>query len=112
MNAAKYVIKSKHDFQKWIRIGNIFAKSLCPVEEVLKQYNSLSAAQRQNIKKRFLKCDQIRSKKIRKDESISAWEIGIMVDANIIACEYDIDPLTAVLCTNPLCKANEKIIVK
>ena len=33
----KYVLKSKTDFQKWVTIGNAFAKSLCPKNEVLKQ---------------------------------------------------------------------------
>ena len=33
----KYVFKSKKDFKNWIIIGNVFAKSLCPVQEVLKQ---------------------------------------------------------------------------
>ena len=47
----KYVLKSKADFQKWVTIGNVFAKSLCPVNEVLKQYNNLTASQRTAIKK-------------------------------------------------------------
>lgn len=46
----KYVFKSKADFQKWVTIGNVFAKSLCPVDEVLKQYNKLTASQRMSIK--------------------------------------------------------------
>lgn len=108
----KYIFKSKVDFQKWVTYGNVFAKSLCPVDEVLKQYNGLSSSQRTSIKKQFLECDNIRRKKIPAEENISAWEMGIMVDAHIIACEYSIDPLTAVLCINPLCKPNEKIIVK
>lgn len=49
----KYVFKSKADFQKWVRLGNIFAKSLCPVDEVLKQYNNLTASQRTAIKNSF-----------------------------------------------------------
>ena len=49
----KYVLKSKADFQKWVTIGNVFAKSLCPVNEVLKQYNNLTASQRMAIKRQF-----------------------------------------------------------
>lgn len=49
----KYVLKSKADFQKWVTIGNVFAKSLCPVNEVLKQYNNLTASQRTAIKNSF-----------------------------------------------------------
>ena len=32
-----------------------------------------------------------------------------MVDAHIIATEFDVDPLTAVMCVDPICKVNEKI---
>lgn len=108
----KYVLKSKADFQKWIMIGNKFAKSLCPVNEVLKQYNNLTASQRKAIKKQFSEYEDIRRRMIPKEENTYAWEIGIMVDANILACEYDIDPLTVILCINPICRPNEKIMVK
>ena len=108
----KYVFKSKADFQKWVTIGNVFAKSLCPVDEVLKQYNKLTASQRMSIKKQFLEYEDIRRKKIPKEENTYAWEIGIMVDANILACEYEVDPLTVVLCINPIRRPNEKIMVR
>ena len=52
----KYVFKSKADFQKWVTIGNVFAKSLCPVDEVLKQYNKLTASQRMSIKNSRIFC--------------------------------------------------------
>ena len=64
----KYVLKSKADFQKWVTIGNVFAKSLCPVNEVLKQYNNLTASQRMAIKKQFSEYDDIRRRKIPKEE--------------------------------------------
>lgn len=83
-----------------------------PVNEVLKQYNNLTASQRTAIKKQFSEYDDIRRQKIPKEENTYAWEIGIMVDANILACEYDVDPLTVVLCINPICRPNEKIMVR
>lgn len=108
----RYVVKKKQNFIKWTTIGNIFAKSLCPNEDILKQYNRLTSSQRIKIKQLFSQCDDIRRKKIPVDEASFSWEIGIMVDAHIIACEYEIDPLTAVLCINPICKPNEKIFIK
>ena len=108
---SKFVSKSKADVEKWIMIGNMLAKSLCPVNDVLRQYNRLTASQRMAIKRQFLEYDNIRQKKIHKEENSYTWEIGIMVDANILACEYDIDPLTVVLCINPICGPNERIIV-
>ncbi len=35
-----------------------------------------------------------------------------MVDAHIVATEFDIDPLTVVMCINPPCKLNERVYVK
>lgn len=108
----KYVFKSRNDFQRWIDTGNILAKSLCPVKEIWTQYNTLSSAQRLAIQKRFSEYDDIRRKKIQELGDPSAWAIGVMVDAHIIACEYNIDPLTAILCVNPICRSNEKIMLK
>lgn len=108
----KYVFKSKADFQRWIDTGNRLAQSLCPAKEIWIQYNTLSSAQRLAIQKRFSEYDDIRRKKIRELDNPSAWAIGVMVDAHIIACEYNIDPLTAILCVKPICRPNEKIIIR
>ena len=108
----KYVFKSGSDFQRWIDTGNILARSLRPVKEILAQYNTLSSTQRLAIQKRFSEYDDIRRKKIQELGNPSAWAIGVMVDAHIIACEYNIDPLTAILCVKPICRPNEKIIIK
>ena len=109
--SVKYIIKSKAEFAKWCNISNLFAKSLCPFSTVLKEFNRLTGSQRNNIKITFASYDQLRKKKIPQNET-EAWQLGIMVDAHIIACEYDIDPLTVILCINPICRANERIIVK
>ena len=65
----KYVFKSKADFQKWVTIGNVFAKRLCPVNEVLKQYNNLTASQRTAIKKQFSEYDDIRRQRFLKKKT-------------------------------------------
>ena len=107
----KYVTKSRTEFEKWCNTGNLFAKSLCPHSKILKEYNELTPVQRNEIKKLFATYDQLRAKKIPKEDT-DAWLIGIMVDANIIACEYDIDPMTVVLCINPICRPTERIVIK
>ena len=50
--------------------------------------------------------------RIPEGEIDAAWEISVMVDAHIIATEYNIDPLTVIMCLNPICRSDEKIIVK
>ena len=107
----KVVIKSKKDALKWLEVCSLLAKSMCDYNTVLSQFNSLSASDRINIKTRLNECDETRKRKIPNTEQ-DAWVIGIMVDAHIIACEYNVDPLTVLLCVNPICKANERIILK
>ena len=107
----KCAIKSKKDISKWIDISNTMARSMCDSKTIISQFNALSPSDKINIKERFNKCDEIRRTKIPTTEQ-EAWFLGIMVDAHLIAYEYNIDPLTAVLCVNPICKPNEKIFVK
>ena len=108
----KMVLKSQADFMKWVAIPNIFAKSRIMPIVALKQFNLLNATQRVNIKKTFDDYDQKRRMRIPKGEIDAAWEISVMVDAHIIATEYNIDPLTVIMCLNPICRSDEKIIVK
>lgn len=60
----------------------------------------------------FEEYDQKRRIKIPKGEIDSAWTISVMVDAHIIATEYNVDPLTVIMCLNSPCKINERIVIK
>lgn len=108
----KVVFKQKAEFAKWIAISNLFAKSLISPSIALRQFNALTPVQRKDISNSFAEYDKIRRTKIPKGETDSAWEISVMVDAHIIATEFNIDPLTAVMCLNPLCKANESVFIR
>lgn len=103
----KIVFKSKKEIVSWISIANLLAKSRISHIEALKQFNALSAIQRTKIKMAFDEYDEIRRKNIPAGEMNSNWEISVMVDAHIIATENNIDPLTALMCINPICKKNE-----
>ncbi len=102
---------SKEKFLTLLKQYNLLVKSLCPFNIVLHQFNSLSPQARQEIKKRFVMCDKIRETKIPSTEG-DALLTGIMVDAHIIACEYDIDPLTVIMCIKSPCNMNERILIK
>lgn len=108
----KVIIKPKNEFIKWISISNLFAKSLISPNDALKQFNGLNAMQRIKIKQAFDECDKTRRIKIPKGEADSSWELSVMVDAHIIATEFNVDPLAAVMCITPVCKANERVIFK
>lgn len=107
----KVVVKSKKDITNWINVCNLFAKSLCDYSVALKQYNQLTHSERHSIKVKFHECDKIRQKKIPSGEG-EDWLLGIMVDAHLLANDYNIDPLTVIMCIKPLSKSNEKILVK
>lgn len=103
-----------NDALKWYSIANMFAKSLLSQKEAISQYNRLTPAQRSKIAQQFQKADELPRKRIRaSDENAnSRLEISIMVDAHIIAAEYNIDPVTVVMCFNPPCKNSEKVLVR
>ncbi len=107
----KSIIKSKSEFNKWLDIANLFAQSMCSYNEVLKQFNNLSSQERIEIKRQLKICDEVRRTKISTTNQ-EDWIIGIMVDAHIIASQYDIDPLTVVGCLNPICKSNERLFIR
>ena len=105
----KYKIISKSDCKKWINVSNLLAKSLINYSEALRQFNSLSANVRLNIKKSFQEYDNIRHRRIPACEADNAWEISVMVDAHIIATENNIDPLTAIMCIIAPCKVKKTL---
>ena len=107
----KVVFISKKQAFKWMAIANSFAKSLCPIDVALRQFNQLSPKNRYEIKQCFEKCDKIRATKIPKNEE-DAWLLGVMVDAHIIATLFEVDPLTVTMCLCAPCKPSERIIVR
>lgn len=110
----KVKILSKSDANRWYVTANLLIKSMYPFSEATKQFNQLTATMRQSIRTRFSECDEVRRQQIHKEEPAleEAWLTGVMVDAHIIATEYNIDPLTAALCINPPCKPHEKVVVR
>ena len=87
---------SKSKFWVLLKQYNLLVKSLCPYNIVLRQFNLLSPQMRQEIKTRLELCDKIRKTKIPSNEG-DAILTCIMVDAHIIACEYDVVRTIAVV---------------
>ena len=108
----KCEIIDKAKFSNWIKTSNIFAKSEIPSAEALRQYKSLSVWKRIAIRKAMLYRDAIRESPTTEIMDTIAFEMSVLVDLNIIATEYDIDPLVVAMCINPPCKINSKIFVK
>lgn len=114
MNKPKYVRRDKSVVTKWINISNVFAKSLMDEKSALKKYNELDASKRIEIRKQFKQYDEIRRvhypETLDKSLQNDVYVTSVMVDAHIIATEHDIDPLVAVMCVNPVCGANERVM--
>jgi hypothetical protein len=108
----KVILKPMSQVHDWISASNRLAKSLISNSEALNQFNALGAPQRIGIKKAFFEYGLIRKNKIPAGETSNAWELSVMVDTHIIATEYNIDPLTAIVCVSPLCKPNERVYPK
>lgn len=108
----KFKIMSKAELQVWIVTCNLFVKSLISSVEAVKQFNSLDKTAKESIKRAFDMYDDIRRKKLSKDNDESAWIMSVMVDSHIIATEFNIDPLTATMCLNLPCKLDERVYVK
>ena len=108
----KYKSITRATAKKWFLTSNVFAQSLISPTTALKEYNTLTKQQRIEIKQLFSKYDDIRRKKIPSGEADSAWLISVMVDSHIIATEYSINPLTAVMCLTPPCSPAENIFIK
>lgn len=108
----KCEIISKAKYTNWIKASNIFAKSEIKSTEALKQYKALTVDERIAIKKEIASRDEIRKKQSADTMDISAYEMSVLIDLNIIATEYDIDPLAAAMCVNPPCKISSNIFIK
>lgn len=108
---SRIVLINKAEADRWITRANTFAKSLCPYSLALKQFNKLGSNDRKKIKMRFEESDSIRREKISENNR-DAWLLGIMVDAHIIATEFDIDPLAVIMCLCAPCKSTDQVIIK
>ena len=108
----KCEIISKTKYTNWVKTSNVFAKSEINSTEALKQYKALTVDERIAIKKEVASRDEIRKIQSADTMDTSAYEMSVLIDLNIIATEYDIDPLTVAMCVNPPCKISSNIFVK
>lgn len=108
----KTVFKTKAELRDWILCSNLFAQSYIYPKEALRQFNKLSSKERIKISRSFSNCDEVRRRNIPKGEDEETFLLSVLVDSHIIATEFNVDPLTAIMCVRPICRSDEKIIVK
>lgn len=110
MKKIKYIRFTKREFSKTLDICKLFSNSLEDANIIIKQFNSLTQSQRLEIIKAYSEREEPLKTQINSaDEDM--YITCTMVNFNIVATKYDIDPATVCMCISSLCKFNEKIIV-
>lgn len=107
----KYCKIERHKIKDWYNTFNMFARSLQNYNEIVGQFNSLSNTVRDKIKSRFEELEGL-SVKRREVKSSIEWELYNLVNLHIIAGEYNIDPLTVIMCYKPICGRGQKLLIQ
>lgn len=106
----KYAQIKKNKLLQAMRAYTLLSHSLQDWTVIIKQYNSLSLNQRNAI----VQEEKLREKLLKEKLTSSDDDMYLtcsMVNLNIVASKFDIDPATVCLCIAPLCKLNENIII-
>lgn len=106
----KYARIKKNKLLQTMRAYNLLSHSLQDWSVIIKEYNSLSLNQRNAI----VQEERLREKFLKEKLTNSDDDMYLtcsMVNLNIVASKFDIDPTTVCLCIAPLCKLNENLIV-
>ena len=106
----KYARIKKNKLFQAMRAYTLLSHSLQDWTVIIKQYKSLSLNQRNAI----VQEEKLREKLLKEKLTSSDDDMYLtcsMVNLNIVASKFDIDPATVCLCIAPLCKLNENIII-
>ena len=110
MKQKKYVRIRREKLLQILTRYSLLSHSIQDWQVVIKEFNSLSPNQRNAIiKEEKLREKLLKEKTNNLDEDM--YLTCAMVNLNIVASKYDIDPSTVCLCIAPLCKMNENIMV-
>lgn len=106
----KYARIKKNKLLPAMRACALLSHSLQDWTVIIKQYNSLSLNQRNAIVQEEKLREKLLKEKLTSPDD-DMYLTCSMVNLNIVASKFDIDPATVCLCIAPLCKLNENIIV-
>ncbi|GAA0115053.1 hypothetical protein [Clostridium senegalense] len=110
MGKLKYRRITRNDLNSIIQPCKILSESLEDISIIIKQFNALTSNQRSSIIKEYIQREELLKKQIfYQDEDM--YLTCSMVNLNIVASKYDIDPATVCMCLFNPCRQNEKILV-
>lgn len=110
MGKPKYIRVTRNNLNSIIQPCKILSQSLEDINIIIKQFNSLTSNQRSDIIREHIKREDLLKEQITTQDK-DMYLTCSMVNFNIIASEYDIDPATVCMCISKVCRANEKILV-
>lgn len=110
MKQKKYVRIKKDTLLNALVAYSLFSHSRQDWKTIVKEFNALSFMQRNAVIQEGQKREKLLKEKISSQDE-DMYLTCTMVNLNIVASKYDIDPSTVCLCIAPLCKMNENIIV-
>lgn len=111
MGNIKYVRISQKDINGILIACKTLSESLEIPNVIIRQFNSLTSAQRTTIASEWSKCEAILKSNVEHNND-DMYLTCSMVNLNIIAAKYNIDPATVCMSIRPPCKSNQKILVK
>lgn len=110
MKKTKYKKVTKETLENNFFGYRLLSQSIQDSFTIIKEFNRLSENQRKCIAKEYSKMEAAhreRSWKLDEDTNLTCT----MVNLNIVASKYNIDPATVCMCVSPPCKLNEKILI-
>ena len=102
MRKMKYIRAKKACLLEKLQLCTLMAHSIQDANLILKDFNLLSYEYRKLE-------ETLQNNMKTQDENM--YLMCMMVNLNVIAAGFDIDPATVCLCVTPICKLNEKIMV-
>ncbi|GAA0108558.1 hypothetical protein [Clostridium sp.] len=110
MKSVKYIRISKDEMENRLYACKKFSESLEKSSIIIQQFNLLPSNKRKEISNEFSKSEE-KLKSTARNFNFDMYRTCLIVEINIIASKYDIDPATVLTCINSPCKYNERIIV-
>lgn len=110
MRKMKYIRVKKACLLEKLQLCTLMSHSIQDANLILKEFNLLSYERRITVAQEYRKLEETLQNNMKtQDENM--YLMCMMVNLNVIAAGFDIDPATVCLCVTPICKLNEKIMV-
>ncbi|WP_099224721.1 hypothetical protein [Listeria costaricensis] len=109
MSKMKYTPIKKNQLINSISTLKALSHSIQDWQQIMQEFNDLSITQRKDICQEQKRREELLKKRIPNTDK-KMYLTCLMVDLNIIASTYDVDPTTVCMCVR--FRLNEKLVLK